>query len=156
MRVPTSLIVGSLILGGCNTTPNTTVAENVPDGIRTRDASTSLHDTLINDNRELEVELLGSGSEVVMMIASIHGDESAGTPLLRRLATHLKSNPDLLSGVQLVLVPAHSPPRMRIRRRRAPRLSRTWLMQRNSIRGFQPRNSSSAMAWERRRFATRH
>ncbi len=109
MHVPALLISGSLILSGCNTTTHATVAQDIPDGIRTDHDPTSSHDVLIKDNRELEVEVLGSGADVVMMIATIHGDESAGTPLLRRLASHLESHPELLNGVQLVLVPVANP-----------------------------------------------
>lgn len=103
------LILGSLILTGCNTPTLTTVVQGNSDGIRTDDDPTSPYDAFFKDNRKLEVQVLGSGAEVVMMIATIHGNESAGTPLLRRLASHLKSNPDLLSGVQLVLVPVANP-----------------------------------------------
>ena len=109
MHVPALLILGLLILTGCNTTTHTTVAQDTPDGIRTNDDPRSSHDVLFKDNRELEVQVFGSGAEVVMMIATIHGDESAGTPLLHRLASHLNANPDLLNGVQLVLVPVANP-----------------------------------------------
>ncbi len=109
MHIPALLILASLILTGCNTTTHTTVAQDTPDGIRSNDDPRSSHDVSFKDNRELEVQVLGSGAEVVMMIATIHGDESAGTPLLHRLASHLKSNPDLLNGVQLVLVPIANP-----------------------------------------------
>ncbi|MGK0352252.1 MAG: succinylglutamate desuccinylase [Planctomycetota bacterium] len=41
---------------------------------------------------------MASGDEVVLVLASIHGSEPAGTPLLERLFEHLTAHPELLNG----------------------------------------------------------
>lgn len=52
---------------------------------------------------------IGDGEYVVLMMASIHGNEAAGTPLLNDLAKHVVANPELLDGVTLVLMPVVNP-----------------------------------------------
>lgn len=52
---------------------------------------------------------IGDGEYVVLMIASIHGNEAAGTPLLNDLAEHVVANPELLDGVTLILMPVVNP-----------------------------------------------
>lgn len=53
--------------------------------------------------------VLGRGPDVTFVLASIHGNESAGTPLVRRLAQHLRQNPQLLDGRTVVLLPVANP-----------------------------------------------
>jgi protein MpaA len=53
--------------------------------------------------------VLGRGPDVTFVLASIHGNESAGTPLVRRLAQHLRQNPHLLAGRTVVLLPVANP-----------------------------------------------
>jgi predicted deacylase len=48
--------------------------------------------------RGIWVTTHGQGSRVVLMMASIHGSEGAGTPLLERLREHLEANPAELGG----------------------------------------------------------
>jgi protein MpaA len=52
---------------------------------------------------------MGRGDDVVLLIASIHGNERAGTPLLRHLADHLRRHPHLMAGRQVVLLPVANP-----------------------------------------------
>jgi protein MpaA len=52
---------------------------------------------------------MGNGDDVALLIASIHGNERAGTPLLRRLADHLQQHPRQMAGRQVVLVPVANP-----------------------------------------------
>ena len=40
--------------------------------------------------------VLGQGLDVTFILATIHGNEAAGTPLVRRLVKYLQQNPDLL------------------------------------------------------------
>jgi protein MpaA len=42
-------------------------------------------------------------------MASIHGDEPAGTPLLDQLSQHLMWRPDLLAGRRVILMPVANP-----------------------------------------------
>lgn len=52
---------------------------------------------------------LGQGPDVTFILATIHGDEPAGTPLVRRLATHLRQNPEMLDGRKVVLLRLANP-----------------------------------------------
>lgn len=59
--------------------------------------------------RPLLCTVLGEGQDVAFILATIHGDEPAGTPLVRRLAEHLQQHPDLLRGRKVVLLPVANP-----------------------------------------------
>lgn len=61
------------------------------------------------EQRRIEAFVLGEGPEVVMFLATIHGDEAAGTPLLERLAAELMMHPDPLEGRRAVIVPVVNP-----------------------------------------------
>jgi len=62
-----------------------------------------------SEGRPIEVLAFGEGREVVLMLASIHGSEPAGTALLERLAGALVAQPELLRGRRVVLVPRANP-----------------------------------------------
>ncbi|MHC4425894.1 MAG: DUF2817 domain-containing protein [Planctomycetota bacterium] len=53
--------------------------------------------------------VLGQGPDVTFIMATIHGNEPAGTPLVRRLSRHLRQHPDLLAGRTVVLLSAANP-----------------------------------------------
>ncbi|MHC4677126.1 MAG: DUF2817 domain-containing protein [Planctomycetota bacterium] len=53
--------------------------------------------------------VLGQGSDVTFIMATIHGSEAAGTPLVRRLGNYLRANPGLLDGRMVVLLPVANP-----------------------------------------------
>jgi murein peptide amidase A len=52
---------------------------------------------------------LGDGDYVVLIIASIHGTEIAGTPLCGRLVEELQQQPQLLAGRTVVILPMVNP-----------------------------------------------
>jgi len=52
---------------------------------------------------------LGQGPDVTFILATIHGNEPAGTPLVRRLSAHLRQNPELLDGRKVVLLRVANP-----------------------------------------------
>ena len=52
---------------------------------------------------------LGTGSDVTFILATIHGNEAAGTPLVRRLSWYLRENPAMLNGRQVVLMAVANP-----------------------------------------------
>jgi protein MpaA len=52
---------------------------------------------------------LGRGPDVTFILATIHGHEPAGTPLVRRLSTHLRQNPGILNGRKVVLLRLANP-----------------------------------------------
>lgn len=51
----------------------------------------------------------GSGEDVVLLMASIHGNEAVGTPLLNRLRVYLQEHPEYLAGRTVVIVPEANP-----------------------------------------------
>ncbi|MGA2915383.1 MAG: DUF2817 domain-containing protein [Sedimentisphaerales bacterium] len=51
----------------------------------------------------------GSGSNVTLLIGSIHGDEQAGASLLKKFSYYLKDNRDLLCGKTVIIVPIVNP-----------------------------------------------
>ncbi|MEN1681126.1 MAG: DUF2817 domain-containing protein [Planctomycetota bacterium] len=59
--------------------------------------------------RAIECQEFGVGSDVLMVIATIHGNEASGTPLVAAFADWLRANPDELAGKKVVIVPVANP-----------------------------------------------
>jgi len=59
--------------------------------------------------RPIYGEFLGSGPKVLLMVASVHGNEWVGTPLLQYLQQYLKQHPELLKDKTLILIPMLNP-----------------------------------------------
>lgn len=59
--------------------------------------------------RPIVAQILGDGPDTTLVIATIHGNEPAGTPLVKRLARHLEANSNLLSGRRVVIIPVANP-----------------------------------------------
>jgi len=59
--------------------------------------------------RAILAQVLGDGSDTTLFIATIHGNEPAGTPLMGRLADHLTSHPELLRNRRIVVVAVANP-----------------------------------------------
>ena len=76
---------------------------------RTKQAATPIIAGYSREGRAIEVRVLGDGQRTAMFLATIHGNEAAGTPLLRRLAEHLVAQAHLLEGRRVVLVPVANP-----------------------------------------------
>lgn len=76
--------------------------EKLPD-IRVHVAGVSV------ENRPIEYMEIGEGQEVILVIASIHGDEKAGTPIAHDLAEYFRTHYDLLEGRKLVVMPVANP-----------------------------------------------
>ncbi len=62
-----------------------------------------------NQGRDIECIIHGFGDDTVLFIASIHGDEVAGTSLLASLDSYLKEHPEFLVGKQVVMIPIANP-----------------------------------------------
>ncbi len=60
-------------------------------------------------NSPIMTHVFGQGPEVILILATIHGDEPAGTPLLRNLAKHIRSHLQLVNGRTIVLLPVANP-----------------------------------------------
>ena len=59
--------------------------------------------------RPIECHVLGDGDDVVMIVGTIHGDETAGTSLARRLSDHLQIHSHRLAGRRVVIIPVANP-----------------------------------------------
>ncbi len=61
------------------------------------------------ENRPIEYLIFGHGQDVVFILATIHGDEYVGTPLVHRLAEYIDEHSELLEGRKVVLLPNANP-----------------------------------------------
>lgn len=60
-------------------------------------------------DRPIMCLVLGNGPDVTLIMATIHGNETAGTPLVRNLSWYLRRNPELLSNKMVVLMAVANP-----------------------------------------------
>jgi protein MpaA len=60
-------------------------------------------------NRLIMCTVLGQGTDTTLILATIHGNEPAGTPLVHRLSEELQKNTHLLQGRKVVLMPTANP-----------------------------------------------
>jgi len=96
-----ALWVGSLLLTGCQDPyapvlqhPQLTSAQVLGHSVQ---------------QRPIELITIGTGAEKVLIIATIHGNEDAGTPLVYRLLDKLRARPSLLAGHTVLIVPLANP-----------------------------------------------
>lgn len=61
------------------------------------------------ENRPIRCEVYGNGPDVMMVIATIHGNEAAGTPLVAKFAEWLVAHPAELTGRSVVIIPVANP-----------------------------------------------
>lgn len=61
------------------------------------------------EDRPIVARVYGQGEETRLVIASIHGSEPAGTPLVERFEQAIAATPSLLAGKRLVIVPVANP-----------------------------------------------
>jgi protein MpaA len=59
--------------------------------------------------RAIMCTVLGQGQDVTLILATIHGNEPAGTPLVQRLEDYLQSKPSILAGRKVVIMPVANP-----------------------------------------------
>jgi protein MpaA len=100
--MPLSRLLATLaliLLAGC-AKPPTWSGEGLP---LSRTVGTSV------EGRPIPLYELGTGPDVVLVIATIHGNENAGTPLCDDLIPFLAANPDLLEGRKVVFLPVANP-----------------------------------------------
>lgn len=67
--------------------------------------------------RPITAEIYGQGEQTVLIIATIHGNEAAGTPLVRKLGTYLLDNPEIIADMRVIIVPVANPDGMAANRR---------------------------------------
>lgn len=68
-------------------------------------------------NRPIELITLGNGPDTVLIIATIHGDEDAGTPLVYHLIEKIKATQSLLEGRTVLIMPLANPDGFTLRTR---------------------------------------
>lgn len=61
------------------------------------------------EGRPIACEVIGNGPDTVLIMATIHGNEYAGTPLVARLSEHLRRHPHLVSSRRVVILPIANP-----------------------------------------------
>ncbi len=61
------------------------------------------------EGRPIQYYVMGEGKQVVLFIATIHGNEHAGTPLMRTLMDYLGERPEFLEGYKAVIIPVMNP-----------------------------------------------
>ncbi|MGI9427008.1 MAG: DUF2817 domain-containing protein [Bythopirellula sp.] len=61
------------------------------------------------EGRPIECVVHGEGADVLMIVATIHGNEAAGTPLVEAFSEWLVAHPAELTGRQVVIVPVANP-----------------------------------------------
>lgn len=67
--------------------------------------------------KPIPCEVYGDGSDVLMVIATIHGNEAVGTPLLVAFADWLRNHREELVGHKVVLIPVANPDGMAAKER---------------------------------------
>lgn len=107
--IPPAAVLVCSILYGCHT-PAEAVRESRPfsEGRGDYEPGTAVVGVSV-EGRPIECVGLGDGLDCVMIIATLHGDEDAGTPLVHHLADILANRPDLIDGRRIVLVPVANP-----------------------------------------------
>lgn len=61
------------------------------------------------ESRPIYSEIIGEGDDVILIMATIHGNERAGTPLVKSLSKHLNCHPQILRDRSVVLIPLANP-----------------------------------------------
>jgi protein MpaA len=69
------------------------------------------------EGRSIDCLVYGSGKDVILIMATIHGDENAGTPLIYKLIDHLRANTRYLDNRKVVLMPVANPDGLAANRR---------------------------------------
>ena len=108
VRLAFSALSAILALAGCQApTPYPQFSEMSPSAMallgQHHIVGSSVH------NSPIMIQVFGQGPDVTLILATIHGDEPAGTPLVRNLANHIRSHLELANGRTIVLLPVANP-----------------------------------------------
>jgi len=99
-------VLAALVVGGCYKSVAHPVIVDTPQ------AEPVVHRIIVGtsvENRSIECLVVGQGRDVTFILGAIHGDEPAGTPLVRQMAEYLARHPNLLQGRKVVLLPVANP-----------------------------------------------
>lgn len=102
------IVLAAVTLGGCYKPVSAPVIVDLPrvaakPAVRRYIAGKSV------ENRSIECIVLGTGQDVTLILATMHGNEQAGTPLVLHLETYLQNQPYLLNGRKVVLLALANP-----------------------------------------------
>lgn len=61
------------------------------------------------EGRPIYVQVFGDGEDVLWILATIHGNEAAGTPLVAKFVEWLEQHPEELEGRRVVITPVANP-----------------------------------------------
>ncbi len=100
-------LLAALLLAGCHAPPEPTIKGIDPLLIRPTARRNTIGTSV--ENRPIETIVLGNGPDVVLIMATIHGNEPAGTPLVEMLAAHIEKDQRFLTGRTVVLMPLTNP-----------------------------------------------
>ena len=98
-------IISILFLNGCNTLKSRkeNLINNCLEPVQNYNAGRSVKGKKINYTK------LGSGQNITLLFASIHGSERAAVPLLNHFQEYLIENCNLLNGNTVIIVPVVNP-----------------------------------------------
>jgi protein MpaA len=99
------LSISILLINGCITlkSQKANLTNNCLEPVETYDAGKSVNGKIINYTK------LGSGPNVTLILASIHGSERAAVPLLNHFQQYLSENCKLLKGNTVIIMPIANP-----------------------------------------------
>jgi protein MpaA len=123
-RLPCTLMTFMFLMlfGGCATTPASPSADAHPAAAtssnprpmepqprrRPANFTAEIIGASVQD-RPIHAVTFGDRGPAILIIATIHGDEAAGTPLLTPLVRHLHAHSDLYAQRRIVLIPCANP-----------------------------------------------
>ena len=99
-----AFLSASLMLAGCQRAPYADDGEMLPIPVIEHDMRGQSV-----EGRSIDSLVLGSGEDVILIMATIHGDENAGTPLVHKLIEHLRTKTRYLDNRKIVLMPVTNP-----------------------------------------------
>jgi len=102
-------IVALLSVGGCTQSGGEASVTPVPGWLAGKPRVLRYVIGRSVQGRAIDCVVLGRGRDVIVFIATIHGSERAGTPLVKKLELYLLNHPQWLAGKQVILVPVANP-----------------------------------------------
>jgi len=109
----TALLIGLPALSGCyEPQPRPRIIGEDPSAVLAPSQAVPPRYQVVGrsvQGRPIMIQILGRGPDTTLIMATIHGNEPAGTPLVERLTSYLQSHPDLLEGREVVLMPLANP-----------------------------------------------
>ncbi|MHC5002182.1 MAG: M14 family zinc carboxypeptidase [Planctomycetota bacterium] len=101
-----AIVTLAALLPGCATTETAPGSAAAPNGAARPYEGLAGYSV---EGRPIEYSRFDGGGPTVLILATIHGDEPAGTPLLETLARRMTEQPSLYEGRRVILVPVANP-----------------------------------------------